>query len=464
MTHSPSLTLELARFASLLTADAIPSCWKRKITLHLMDSLGCGVAARDDSVLQMSARLARSQYAAGNSITLDGGGPLASSGAAFLNAAAINALDYDDGFEVAGRGMGHPGATLVAGALAAIGAQPISGKALLTALVAAWEINGRVILSQQPSPERFSEVYGVCQHESLGAAVAFGLLRGCDAEALENCLGLAASLTPLPSLHKYNWQQRPLISFKDYNAPAAEAGVRAVEMHLSGIIGPRDVLAGEQGFWRMMGSDRFQPEILTDNPGTSWQLQHASFKAYPTCRWMHTALESFEGVMKNVASPEKIQQVRVYGSQLLAHSFSDTRPQSGTDAQFSLPLALACLALHIPRHQWSSEEVRTSARILAFADKIEVLATAEFDLLMQQSRRPAARVDVVTEEAVIMGDTIDYPLGTQENPLSEQKIIDKCIANLASRMPQEKAENLAARLLNLEQCEDIGTLLAPMLN
>jgi 2-methylcitrate dehydratase PrpD len=93
---------------------------------------------------------------------------------------------------------------------------------LLTSLVAAWEINSRVIISQQPSPERFQQVYGVCQHESLGAAVAYGLLRGCDAAGLENSLGLAASLTPLPTLHKYNWQARPLVSFKDYNAPAAE--------------------------------------------------------------------------------------------------------------------------------------------------------------------------------------------------------------------------------------------------
>ncbi|MBP2198768.1 MmgE/PrpD family protein [Pantoea cypripedii] len=463
MTHSTFLTLELARFACKLTPDAIPARWKRKIILHFIDSLGCGVAARNDQVLQMSAKLARSQYAAGSSITLDGGSQLSSSGAAFLNAVAINALDYDDGFEVAGRGMGHPGATLVAGALAAIGSQPVSGEALLTALVAAWEINGRVILSQQPSPERFREVYGVCQHESLGAAVAFGLLRGCDASALENCLGLAASLTPLPSLHKYNWQQRPLVSFKDYNAPAAEAGVRAVEMHLSGIVGPRDVLAGEQGFWRMMGSDMFRPEILTDNLGSSWLLQHASFKAYPTCRWMHTALESFEGALKALTAPEKILRVRVYGSQLLADFFTDTRPESGTDAQFSLPLAIACLAFNIPRHLWSSEKVRTSTRLLEFADKVEVLAETRFDQLMREFRRPAARVEVVTEDAVVTGDTIDFPLGSQENPLSEQKIIDKFIANLSSRLPTEKAEGIAARLLDLERGEDIGALLAPML-
>lgn len=463
MNHPYSLTLQLAKFACQLTPDAIPVALKRKVILHFIDSLGCGAAAREDEVLRISARVARSQYAAGNSITLDGGTPLSATGAAFLNAAAINALDYDDGFEVAGRGMGHPGATLVAGALAASGSSPVKGSAFVTALTAAWEINSRVILSQQPSPERFRQVYGVCQHESLGAAVAYGLLRGCDAWQLENCLGLAASLTPIPSLHKYNWQQRPLVSFKDYNAPAAEAGVRAVEMHLAGINGPRDVLAGEQGFWRMMGSDQFNPAVLTDNLGSHWQLQHASFKAYPTCRWMHTALQSFEEELITLPYPEKIQRVRVYASQLLANFFTDTRPQSSTDAQFSLPLAMACLVFKVPRHQWSSEAVRTSGDILDFADRVEVLAEAHFDQLMQQHRRPAARVEVVMQDAVLTGNSIDYPAGTQENPLSEQQIIDKFVANLSSRITTESAAKFAQQLLDLEDCEDIGAILAPIL-
>lgn len=463
MVHPNSLTCQLTTFACQLTPDAIPAALKRKILLHFIDSLGCGVAAREDHVLQMSARMARSQYAAGNSITLDGGTPLASTGAAFLNAAAINALDYDDGFEVAGRGMGHPGATLVAGALAAIGSRRVSGAAFVTALVAAWEINGRVILSQQPSPERFRQVYGVCQHESLGAAVAYGLLNGCDARELENCLGLAASLTPLPSLHKYNWQQRPLVSLKDYNAPAAEAGVRAVEMHLAGIIGPRDVLAGEQGFWRMMGSDQFNPDVLTENLGSVWQLQHASIKAYPTCRWMHTALQSFEEVLITLPDPEKIQRVRVYASQLLANLFTDTRPQCSTDAQFSLPLAIACLVFRVPRHQWSSDAVRTSDDILHFAERVEVLAETHFDQLMQRHRRPVARVEVVIQDTVLTGETIDYPAGTQENPLSEQQIVDKFIANLSALMLPEHARIYAQQLLDMERCEDIGAILAPIL-
>ncbi|STV92002.1 MmgE/PrpD family protein [Klebsiella michiganensis] len=86
-------------------------------------------------------------------------------------------------------------------------------------------------------------------------------------------------------------------------------------------MGPREILDGEQGFWRMSGSDRFQPERLTEHLATHWQLRHASFKDYPVCRWMHTALASFERLLDRIPSPESIERIRVYGSSTLERFF-----------------------------------------------------------------------------------------------------------------------------------------------
>ncbi|EHD20836.1 MULTISPECIES: MmgE/PrpD family protein [Brenneria] len=459
----PPITSRLTAFASQLTPEAIPAALRQKMALHFIDSLGCGIAGADSRVARDSARVIRAQYAPGAGIALDGGTPLSPVGAAFLNAAAINALDYDDGYEVAGRGMGHPGATLVAAALAAVGPRPIGGRALIRALTAAYEINGRVILSQQPSSERFQQVYGVCQHESLGAAVAYGLLTGCDADGLENALGLAASLTPLPSLHKYNWRQRPLVSFKDYNAPAAEAGVRAVELHYGGIVGPRDVLAGEQGFWRMMGSDRFDESLLIGELGEQWLARHASFKAYPVCRWLHTALESYERLPPHLVTPQLVERVQVTGSQTLASCFADARPLNATDAQFSLPVALACLAYDVPRHRWSDEETLADPRILAFADKVEIGVDPELNRLMLQQRRPVSRVEVVVGGRTLSGARIDFPLGCAQHPLSEALVLDKFARNLSARAAPPVIDAAIAALSELERCADIGAIIAPLL-
>ncbi|NPE72940.1 MmgE/PrpD family protein, partial [Dickeya dadantii] len=116
--HAAPITLTLARFACQLTPEAIPAVWRRKILLHLLDTLGCGVAGLESEVFLQAQRMARQQYAAGASPVLGSQNGLSALGAAFVNSAAMNALDYDDGFERDGRGMGHPGATLVAAALA----------------------------------------------------------------------------------------------------------------------------------------------------------------------------------------------------------------------------------------------------------------------------------------------------------------------------------------------------------
>ncbi|KAA8998422.1 MmgE/PrpD family protein [Affinibrenneria salicis] len=464
VSSSLPLTLRLTTFASQLTLEAIPAALRQKIALHFIDSLGCGIAGAGSSVVRDCARVIRAQYAPGDSMVLDGGAALSPVGAAFLNAAAINALDYDDGYEIDGRGMGHPGASLVGAALAALGARRISGAALIRALVAAYEINGRVILSQQPGSERFRQVYGVCQHESLGAAIAYGLLTGSDARGLENAFGLAASLTPLPSLHKYNWQQRPLVSFKDYNAPAAEAGVRGVELHYGGIIGPRDVLAGEQGFWRMMGSDRFVQQHLVGGLGEQWLAQHASFKAYPVCRWLHTALESFERLQRQHAlSAQTIDSILVTGSSTLAAHFADARPQNETDAQFSLPIALACLAHGVARQRWSADQTLADPAIRAFADRVTLVVDPELDQLMRQQRRPVAWVQAVSGARRLTGERIDYPLGCEQHPLSRRQIMEKFAANLSSRHPPALIERAVDALNHLEQCADVGAAIAPLL-
>ncbi|MCA6999106.1 MmgE/PrpD family protein [Dickeya solani] len=461
--QTDSLTLTLARFACQLAPEAIPALWRRTIVLHLLDTLGCGVAGLESDVFLQAQRMARQQYAVGASPVLGSQDGLSALGAAFVNSAAMNALDYDDGFERDGRGMGHPGATLVAAALAALDGRQVSGARLLCALAAGWEINGRVILAQQPSPERFRQVYGVCQHQSIGAAVVFGLLSGCDAVGLENAIGLAASLTPLPGLHKYNWQQRPLVAFKDYNAPATEAGVRGVLLHREGVIGPRDVLGGEHGFWRMAGSDRCDTSLLMDGLGDEWRLRHASFKRYPVCRWMHTALAAFELLLtQQRLSPDRIARIQVIGSRTLVRQFADTQVLSETDAQFSVPLALACLAYGLPRQGWSDAAARRNMTLLAFARRVELVVDDELDRLMAVQRRPVNRVRVDVDGQWLNAPAVDYPPGCEQNPMVEAEIVRKCRDNLSRRLGENESDRLIDALLELERQPDAGALLAPL--
>jgi len=457
---SASLTATLAEFAHSLSLPTIPVALRKQITLHFIDALACGLASTRSPMATAFQAHCAEEYAPGPCRLLGSPLSLGPVGAALYNGMAINALDHDDGFEVEGRGMGHPGASLVAAALVAVWQRKTSGGELLRALVAAYEINARVIMAVQPSIERFRQVYGVCQHQALGAAIAYGAQVLDDAAGLENALGLAGTLTPLPSLRKYNWQSRPLVSFKDFTAPAAEAGVRAVRLHQHQWVGARAVLDGDQGLWRMLGSDQFDSQTLVAGLGHDWLAANASLKHYPACRWIHTALESFERLQhQHRLQPADLEQIRVLTGTTQARDFMDPCPGNEVDAQFSLPHTLACLALGLARHDWHTPATLNDPQVRQLADRVVAEVDPMLDAAMAETRRPAGQVIVQTREGTLHGERLDYPLGCRERPLSSARVADKFRQFAGLGASADRVEQVLAGLLALEQCEDVGALL-----
>ncbi|MFE8047193.1 MmgE/PrpD family protein [Brenneria goodwinii] len=429
-----SATRQLVNFAGSLSAQAIPDAIRRKVRLHLLDALACGWAASRHQVSGPVIHAAR-LFGGNGDCTVFGESGFSPLAAAFGNAAVINGLDHDDGVEIDGKGLGHPGATLIAAAMAALDLHPapVSQDALINALTAGFEVNNRLIHAIQPSAERFNQVYGVAQHQAIGAALVAGRLLGLSPEQLNQAVGLAAVLTPLPSLHQYNWRQRPLLSLKDAVAPAAQAAVQAVIMAQQGLIGGLDVLDGEQGFWRMIGSDRFAPEILTDNLGSHWYAGYGSFKRYPACRWLACALECMECIMRETGwQAADIRAIEVQTFPRLVDDMMDYRPRTATDAQFSLPWTLAAVAGGLPPGaDWYTEKSMQSEALQTLADKVTAVIAPEFAQRMHSSaRQPGARVVVTHRHGESAVQERDKPLGSAERPMTDAEIITKARRNL----------------------------------
>lgn len=442
-------TRQLMRFATTLQAQSIPEAVRHKISLHLLDALGCGWAASQHHSSESAIRAARLFGGQGECSVFGqtGFSPLA---AAFGNATVINGLDHDDGVEINGKGLGHPGATLIAAAMVALDLSPtpISHETLITALTVGYEVNNRLIHAIQPSAARFNQVYGVAQHQSIGAALVAGLLLGLDEHLLHNAVGLAATLTPLPSLHQYNWQQRPLLSLKDAVAPAAQAAVQAVIMVQHGLSGSLDVLDGEQGFWRMIGSDQFAKDILTDALGSHWYANYGSFKRYPACRWLACALESMDALIQQTGwLAEDIRSVEVYTFPRIVDDMMDYRPQTVTDAQFSLPWTMAAVAAGLsPGADWYTEHNMQNPALLCLADKVTAFVDADFSARMTgPARQPGARVVLTHVNGNRSVEERFKPLGSLERPLSESDVLAKARLNLTGQ--NINAEALLARVM-----------------
>lgn len=440
-----SLTQTLIHFAATLRIEDIPAPTQHKLKLHLIDAIGCGWAA-SNSQIAGSARAAAMLLGGQGPCHVFGPGMPGHTGpaAAFANALIINGLDHDDGVEIDGKGLGHPGSSLIAAAMAAMDLVPcgISGDTLLIALAAGLEINNRLIHAVQPSAERFAQVYGIAQHQAVGAAIVAGRILGLDAPHLHHACGLAATLSCVPSLHKYNWSQRPLVSLKDGVAPAAQAGVQAALLARLDFVGSLDVLDGDQGYWRMLGSDRFAADILENGLGHHWHADYGSIKLYPACRWLACALECMDILVEATGWwADDISRIEVRTFRRAAEDFMDRTPANPTDAQFSLPYTLAALALRLPPGPaWYSQETFHSPELYALMARIEACTDDDFEARMQGSgRQPGAAVRLVHRDGRHATETRHVPIGSAARPLDDTAILEKALRNTQAHLPQPQA-------------------------
>lgn len=455
-----SLTDRIAEFAATIHTQQLPDNVIHKVILHLLDALGCGVSGASMSISD-SARIVSNIIGEGGGCSVFGTDRLYSPvAAAFANSNIINALDFDDGTELNGKGLGHPSATLVPVALSGVTRFKVSGKQLIQALAVGYEVNNRLIIALQPSPARFEEVYGVSQHQSVAAAIVYGSLAGLTTQQMHNAIGLAATLTCVPSLHKYNWTDRPIVSFKDFVAPAAMSGVMAVELTLADFVGSHHVLDGDKGYWRMLGSDQFDAEYLIAELGKKWTIHLGSFKQYPACRWLSPALEAHELILKNNKFDiNDISTVEVLTFSKVVDSLNEIAPVNAIDAQFSLPFLMSAQAYGInPGPEWFSQNTLNNEKIKQFAKKINLQVDPDMDSAMRGShRRPSASVIIHLKNGTQFKEHISEPAGGSIRPFTDEEVILKASKNFS--LGGVEADNVIKYINNLyENCEKVESM------
>ncbi|HEY6781531.1 MAG TPA: MmgE/PrpD family protein, partial [Thermoleophilaceae bacterium] len=138
MADAPTAARRLARFATGLEFEDLPDEVVEQTKLHVLDVLGCGLAASARELGDQARSWAIDDWTPlGRAAQLLGhGGPAAASEAALANGMLCHALDYDDTHPEA---LVHPSTVIVPAALAVAQAHGATGPELLTAIVAGTE-------------------------------------------------------------------------------------------------------------------------------------------------------------------------------------------------------------------------------------------------------------------------------------------------------------------------------------
>jgi len=449
----------LARFALGLRPEEIPAEVVHAAKLHVLDTLGCGLAASALGVASQGRTLALAEGGRGQASAIGAGELLPAGAAAFANGMLCHGLDFDG---THADSVCHVSTVVVPAALAAGEAAGASGQELLAAVVAANEIVARLGMAASGAfHTRGFHATSVCG--VFGAAAAASRLGGLASDAAVSALGLAGSFASgLFAFLEDGVATKPL-----HAGLAAQGGIRAAQLAALGAEGPPSVLEARFGLFRAFaGTDPAAlAEQLTDL-GARWETPRIAFKAYPAYHYAHGALGAGTLLLaEHAPDPRAIREIEVTVppgpavALVLEPAAEKAAPRTPYEAKFSLPYSLAALLVHgrVGIDSYAAETI-ADERVLELA----ALVSYRVEDFVSADRAFPGEVRLTLADGSVLQARLDFQQGAPENPLSEAAVVAKFRASAGLALDPDRVEALAAAVLRLDELEHGAAALATL--
>ncbi|MGL6278331.1 MAG: MmgE/PrpD family protein, partial [Gaiella sp.] len=185
----PTAAETIARWSTALTLDDVPEEVREHAKLHVLDTLGCGLAAHATGVAGEGRSTMGELGGEAQATVIGAAERMPAANAAFANAMLCHGLDFDDTHSDS---VSHVSTVITPAALAAAEQVGASGRDALAAIVAGNEVVCRVGMA---APGAFhargfhpTAICGV-----FGGVAAVSRLTGAERDATTRALGIAGS-------------------------------------------------------------------------------------------------------------------------------------------------------------------------------------------------------------------------------------------------------------------------------
>jgi len=369
--------------------------------------------------------------------------------AAYVNSYLANMLDCDDTYN------GHPGATTIPPALAVAEKVGASGKDLIEAMVVGYEAGARVSEAIIRSPTRDQVVSGVTW-QVFNAAAAAGSLLGLKADAMSDCLSLAAFNAPVPFTHRIGLRKGKGTWTKNNFGWFSMGGVVAALLAHEGFRGNEEIFDGDTGFWVMAGADQFDSHKLTRDLSDGYAVEKVHLKPYTTCRFFHPTLDALREILSEQdVSPEEIARIDVATFYKLQEGFT-FYPTDLFNAPFSLPYAMALQVLEIPPgYPYFDKEWLSDPKLREIAEKVHVSNWPEADECFRQgmqggTREMISKVRLTLKSGRSWEKEVRAPKGSPQNPLTKEELEDKFLSLAQPVLGKSRARQISHLISDLD--------------
>jgi 2-methylcitrate dehydratase PrpD len=325
-------TRDLARWSSALAAAQVPDSAVTWAKHALLDWFGVTIAgSRED----LAPLLLEEFGGTDGPVTLVALNARAKAhDAALINGTLSHALDYDDVNADMG---GHPTAPVAAAALALGEALGKSGRDVLLAFIAGYEVECQIgAMAGQSHYQKGFHATGT--FGTFGATAAAARLMGLDAQQTAIALGIAASEA---AGLKYNFgtMTKPL-----HVGKAAMTGVSAARLAARGFTARDDAIEGPQGFAYTQVPE-FTPRAVRPDASAPFEVEANLFKYHAACYLTHSTIEAIRDLKRRhnigLGDVEKIT-LKVDPGHLKVCDIPE--PKTGLEIKFSIR-HLAAMAL-----------------------------------------------------------------------------------------------------------------------
>ncbi|MEO1107148.1 MAG: MmgE/PrpD family protein [Pseudomonadota bacterium] len=421
----------IADFALARAAADMPNSAQEAAALMMLDTMGiliaagpmeAGVIARDTAAL-----LYASSDPAFSARMMFDGRTVSLAGAAYAAATQTDNLDGHDGYNPT---KGHIGVVVLPTLAALAEHRPdLSGPEALAAVITGYEIAGRAGISLHDS---VTDYHTSGAWNALGVAAMAARLRGQSAEQLRQAIGIAEYHGPRSQMMREIANPTMLHDGSGWGA----------------LVGLSAAVLAERGFTGAPAITIESDEAAShwSDLGTFWQVEHQYVKPYPICRWAHAAIDATRAVMiEHDLSPNQIATLKVNSFHQAACLFSGV-PQTTSQAQYSLPFAVAVYAFHgrIGVEHISGPGL-SDPEVAAFMSRIQVAEVEPHTVRFPKGRW--ADVEITTMDGRLLHSGDIHARGGPEAPFSRSDVIAKYMEFAKPVVGTDRAEAIRDAIL-----------------
>jgi 2-methylcitrate dehydratase PrpD len=454
-TVGPDLTRDLSKFYSELSYEDLSPETVDSAKYFCLDYLAMalrGAVSDSSEVMQRGVDILSGP---GNGVVAGTSKKVLPQYAALANGCAAHSLEMDD---TANDASMHPGAVAYPAAFACGDMTPVSGRDLITAVTAGYDLMVRLGHALDPRKHygRGFHPTGTCG--TFGAALIGAHLYKLDALHTAWSMGIAGSQAA--GSHQYladgAWTKRM------HPGWAAHNGVVAATLAKEGYTGPMEIIEGKSGFLHAY-SDDVDHNDVSDGLGDWYYIDKTSIKPHSCCRYNQGPIDCIlELVADHGLTTSDVDKIRVgmleAGMDIVANPVDYKKnPKTLVDAQFSMPFSAAVALTHgkVSLNEYT-QEMLDDQGIKDLMSRTECVEDPALEV-DYPSKWPSW-VEIDTKDGRTVRSDVEYPKGDPQNPLSWDELKDKFRTLTQTVISSERQEEIIKVVESLESVDDIRVL------